>query len=77
MKKLMRVRTNAYDMLVTYDDEEMIVRFLTDSSKIDTRDTVLEEVEDDSSWDIVEDVENINEWLDGESEIIEEIEVEF
>ncbi len=29
MKKLMRVRTNAYDMLVTYDNEEKIARIFT------------------------------------------------
>lgn len=77
MKKLMRVRTNAYDMLVTYDNEEKIARILPDSCKIDIRYIGLKYVEDDSSWDVFEDVENINDIIGNESEIVEEIEVDF
>lgn len=77
MKKLMRVRTNANNMLVTYDNEEKVVRVLPDSCKININYIDLKDVEDDSSWDIFEDVENINDVIGNESEIIEEIEVDF
>lgn len=63
MKKLYYVRTNGYDMLLTYDPEEKIVRFL---NTIDVTDYLgnLELVEDDSSWETAEDVENFEEWLE-------------
>ena len=82
MKKLMRVSTNAYNMFVTYDEEEQVVRFLTDSNDISTSDIALEDVEDDSSWEIAEDVENVEEWLGVDynnpdaARIIEEVEFE-
>lgn len=77
MKKLMRVRTNANNMLVTYDNEENIVRVLPDSCKININYIDLKDVEDDSSWNLFEDVENINDIIGNESEIVEEIEVDF
>lgn len=62
MKKLYYVRTNGYDMLATYDEEEKIVRY---ENNIDVTPFLgnLEAVEDDSSWDIDEDVESFEEWL--------------
>lgn len=62
MKKLHYVRTNGYDMLVTYDQEEKIARFL---NSIDVHPFLghLGEIEDDSSWETAEDVEDLEEWL--------------
>lgn len=62
MKKLYYVRTNGYDMLVTYDKENQIVRY---ANEIDVTPFLghLEKVEDDSSWQIAEEVENLEEWL--------------
>lgn len=62
MKKLYYVRTNGYDMLVTYDQEEKIARYAND---IDITPCLghLDQVEDDSSWDVAEDVEDLEEWL--------------
>lgn len=80
MKKLYYVRTNGYDMLVTYDHEEKIARY---TNEIDVRPFLghLEKVEDDSSWEIEEDVEGLEEWLgigQGEEapEILENIDFE-
>lgn len=73
MKKMFKVETNASTMFVTYDEEEKIVMCL------DNEDTnsgyQLSDVEDDSSWDRFDDVENFEEWL-GEAEIIEEADFE-
>jgi hypothetical protein len=67
MKKLMYVQTNGYDMLVSYDADEKIARILTDSNEFDIRPfkNHLEMVEDDSSWEIYEDIDssNFDEWL--------------
>ena len=66
MKKLMRVETNASTMFVTYDDEEKIVRVLDNEETnpiTDEEKVRLEDVEDDSSWDMFEDVEDVEEWL--------------
>lgn len=66
MKKLMRVDTNASTMFVTYDDEEKIVRVLDNEETnpiTDEEKVRLEDVEDDSSWDMFEDVEDVEEWL--------------
>lgn len=62
MKKLYYVSTNGYDMLATYDEDEKIVRY---ANEIDVRPFLghLEDVEDDSSWEIAEDVEDFEEWL--------------
>ena len=88
-KRLMRVETNASFMFVTYDPEEKIARVLdtwetqghgTEESPFRTR---LEDVEDDSSWNIYEGIEDIETWLnidysdpDG-VHIIEEIETDI
>lgn len=62
MEKLHYVRTNGYDMLVTYDQEEKIARY---ANEIDVTPFLghLNEVEDDSSWEIAENVEDLEEWL--------------
>jgi hypothetical protein len=53
----MKVETNAEAMFVTYDDETKTARVITaDGFSIN-------EVEDDSSWDSYEGVENVEEWL--------------
>ena len=57
----MKVETNASTMFVTYDTDEKIVRIL---DNIDTNSGArLSDVEDDSSWEIFENVENFDEWL--------------
>lgn len=85
-KRLMRVETNASTMFVTYDSEEKIVRMLnsdetnplTDEGKVK-----LEDVTDDSGWDIYYDVEDVEEWLGVDYDnpdapkIIEEIETDI
>lgn len=58
MKRLMKVETNADTMLVTYEPETKIARVLNDAEDIDTL-----TVEDDSSWDMFEDVEDVEEWI--------------
>lgn len=80
MKKLYYVRTNGYDMLVTYDKEEGVARFL---NTVDVSCYLghLDLIEDDSSWEIAEDVVDFEEWLGigqgSESpEIIESIDFE-
>lgn len=62
MKKLYYVKTNGYDMLVTYDQEEKIVRY---TNEIDVTPFMghLDKVEDDTSWEIAEDIENLEKWL--------------
>lgn len=62
MKKLYYVRTNGYDMLVTYDEENQIVRY---ANEIDVTPLLghLDQVEDDSSWEIAEGVEDLEAWL--------------
>lgn len=61
MKTLMRVETNASTMFVTYDADEKTVRVLDNE---ETNSGVkLSDVEDDSSWEVFEDVENLEEWL--------------
>ncbi len=57
--------------------KKRLQEFLPDSCKIDIRYIGLKYVEDDSSWDVFEDVENINDIIGNESEIVEEIEVDF
>lgn len=61
MKKLYRIETNAGTAFATYDDEERIVMYLDNeetNSGIDIRN-----VEDDSSWDRYEEVEDFEKWL--------------
>ena len=57
MKKIMKVETNAEPLFVTYDDETKIARV------IEAGGLNINEVEDDSSWDSYEGVENVEEWL--------------
>lgn len=81
MKKLYYVRTNGYDMLVTYDEEEKIARYTEELDPLPFLGH-LEDVEDDSSWQIAEEVENLEEWLGigkgdaEEPEILESIDFE-
>ena len=61
MKRLMKIETNASTMFVTYDAEEKIVMCLDNeetNSGMDIRD-----VEDDSSWDMYENVDDVEAWL--------------
>lgn len=62
MKKLYYIKTNGYDMLVTYDTEARIARYL---NEMDVTPFLghLDKVEDDSSWQIAEDVEDLEKWL--------------
>lgn len=61
MKKLMKIETNASTMFATYDADEKIARILDNA---ETNSGVrLSDAEDDSSWEIFENVENFNEWL--------------
>lgn len=66
MKKLYFVRTNGYDMLVSHD-EDNDVRYLTENKYFPSDDndilSFLESVEDDTSWEYEEGVDNIEEWL--------------
>lgn len=75
-KRLLYVRTNGYDMLVSVDEENN-VRFLTETEEFPyivtlydddgTREDIarefLESVEDDSGWEMAEDVEDLDKWL--------------
>lgn len=73
MKRLVKVETNASTMFVTYDEEAKIVMCLDNE---ETNGGVqLSDVEDDSSWERFDDVEDFEEWL-GEAKIVEEIEFE-
>lgn len=80
MKKLMKVETNASTMFITYDEEEKVVRVL-DNEETNSG-FALADVEDDSSWEVFEDVENLGEWLGVDynnpdaARIIEEVEFE-
>ena len=86
MKKLYYVRTNGYDMLVSQDDDND-VRYLTENKYFLSNDddilAFLRSVEDDTSWELEENVEDLEEWLniDGHlgdaSVILAEIEKEL
>lgn len=52
MKKIYRIETLDYWMIATYDGET--VRYITDSNDFDAETFPLAEVEDDSSWEMVE-----------------------
>lgn len=69
MKKIFKVETNASTMFVTYDEEEKVVMCLDNEETNSGMD--IREVEDDSSWDKYNDVEDFSEWL-GEAEVIDE-----
>ena len=61
MKKLFKIETNASTMFVSYDVEEKLARVLDNeetNSGLDIR-----EVEDDSSWDIYENIEDIESFI--------------
>lgn len=61
MKKLFKVETNAFTEFVSYDEEEKIARVLYNeetNSGLDIR-----AVEDDSSWTVYEDVEDIEAFI--------------
>ena len=86
MKKLYYVRTNGYDMLVSQDDDND-VRYLTENKYFPSNDddilAFLRSVEDDTSWELEENVKDLEEWLniDGHlgdaSVILAEIEKEL
>ena len=78
-KRLMKVDTSSCLMFVTYDAEEKVAMVLEDSNDCDITNISVSEVEDDSSWDRHENVENIEEWLgcyndSDRTEILEECE---
>lgn len=80
MKKLFKVETNSSTMFVSYDEEEKIARVLDNEETEDGLD--IREVEDDSSWDVYEDVEDIEAFLGiddtpDSSEIVDEITINF
>ena len=66
IKKLYYIRTNGYDMLVSQDDDND-VRYLPENKYFPSNDddilAFLEGVEDDTSWELEENVEDIEEWL--------------
>lgn len=75
-KLVLKVKTNASTMFVSYEAEEKIARVL-DTDETNFGDFDIRDVEDDSSWDVFEDVEDINEWLGNEAEILDEAEIEL
>lgn len=75
-KLVLKVKTNASTMFVSYEAEEKIARVL-DTEETNFGDFDIRDVEDDSSWDAFEDVEDINEWLGDEAEILDEAEIEL
>ena len=66
VKKLYFVRTNGYDMLLSHDDNNDI-RFLCESEYFPTNDNdildFLESIEDDTSCELEEGVEDLESWL--------------
>ena len=62
MKRLMKVVTNASTMFVTYDPEEKIVMVL-DNEETNDPNFDIRNVEDDSSWDMYENVDDVETWL--------------
>lgn len=80
MKKMFKVETNASTMFVSYDDEEKIARVLDNEDTNSGMD--IREVEDDSSWTVYEDVEDIETFVGindtpDSSAIIDTITVDF
>lgn len=61
MKKIFKVKTNASTMFVSYDAEEKLARVLDNEETNGGLD--LREVEDDSSWDIYENIEDIEAFI--------------
>lgn len=77
MKKLMYVTTNAGDMIVSYDENEKVLRYLSESNEnpfpkrnsegqpdLEAINDFLNTVEDDSSWCCEEGVEDVEESLE-------------
>lgn len=62
MKKLYLIETNSSTMVATYDEEEKVVRLL-DNEETNDSDFSLEQVEDDSSWELYGYVEDFEKWL--------------
>lgn len=80
MKKLLKVNTNSSTMFVSYDEENQIVRIL-DNGETNSENADIRNVEDDSSWEMFENVEDVEAWLgidysDPDSPRIED-EIEF
>lgn len=76
MKKLMYVTTNGNDIIVSYDESEKNVRCLSESNDnpfpkrnadgqhdLEAINKFLTEIEDDSSWCVDEDVDDVEEFL--------------
>lgn len=81
MKKLMKVETNASTMFVTYDEGTKIAMVL-DNEETNAENADIRTVEDDSSWELYEDIEDIKDFLGcntdcDASEIVDEIEIYF
>lgn len=62
MKRLMKVETNASTMFITYDAENKIVMVL-DNDETNDPNFDIRNVEDDSSWDMYENVDDVEAWL--------------
>lgn len=80
MKKLIKVETNASIMFVSYDAAEKIARVLDNEET--NRGLDIRKVEDDSSWDIYENIEDIDSFVgvndtSDSSVIIDTITVDF
>ncbi len=58
----MKIETNSSTMFVTYDPEEKRVMVL-DNEETNNSDFDIRNVEDDSSWDMYTDVDDVEEWL--------------
>ena len=81
MKKLYYVRTNAYDMVVSVD-EDNDVRYITETNEFPRSDENIEKfvagIEDDSSWEDDIDYSDIEKMVEsGDTEIIFEMEKEL
>lgn len=80
MKKIFKVETNAFTEFVSYDEEEKIARVLYSEETNSGMD--IREVEDDSSWDIYENIEDIEAFIGIDDTpdspvIVDEITVDF
>lgn len=80
MKKLMKIETNASIMFVSYDAAEKLARVLDNEET--NRGLDIRKVEDDSSWDTYENIEDINSFVGvndtpDSSVIIDTITVDF
>lgn len=48
--KIYKISTNAYDVFVTVDDENKVLRYLTSCDDVSIIDGDVRDVEDDTSW---------------------------